>query len=293
MDAILGQAQPQELLPPVTLVQMATLNTARYFRRWDLGAIGPGYRADLIVVDDLDRFHVQMVFKDGRLVAHDGVLMEGTLPQKHALPPAAFHVAGLCAERFAVRASGQRIRVIGLVPGQVVTRALVEDAAVQDGVVVADPARDLLKVAVVERHRGTGNVGLGFIRGFGLRRGAIASSVSHDSHNVVVIGCSDEEMVRAVDAVVSMGGGQVVVAGNETLAALPLPIAGLMSDRPLEEVCERVEALSRAAQGLGCPLDSPLMTMAFMALVVIPELKLSDRGLVDVKAFQFVPLFVD
>jgi adenine deaminase len=133
---------------------------------------------------------------------------------------------------------------------------------------------------------------LGFVKGFGLQRGAIASSVAHDSHNIVVVGCSDAEMVHAVQAVVEMGGGQVVVAGGENLASVALPIAGLMSDRPLEEVCDAVEALNRTAQDLGCPLESPLMTMAFTALVVIPELKLSDRGLVDVGAFDFVPLFV-
>jgi adenine deaminase len=292
MDAILRQAQPQELLPPVTLVQMATLNTARYFRLSDLGAIAPGFRADMVVVDDIEKMTVEMVFKRGRLVARDGVLLEGMLPEKQPLPPSAFHVAGLSLERLAVPATGQRIRVIGLVPGQIITQALVEDARVEDGQVVADVERDVLKIAVVERHRGTGNVGIGFVKGFGLQHGAIASSVAHDSHNIVVVGCSDSEMLRAVEAVVGMGGGQAVVAGTETLAALPLPIAGLMSDRPLEEVRDGVEALGRAAHELGCALDTPLMTMAFMALVVIPELKLSDRGLVDVSTFQIVPLFV-
>ncbi len=293
MDTILRQAQPQELLPPVTLVQMATLNPARYFRCWDLGGIAPGYRADMVVVDNLETFQVQMVFKDGRLVAREGVLLDEALPAQRALPPSTFQVAGLRAERLAVPAAGKRLRVIGLVPGQIVTQALVEEATVVDGLAVADPSRDLAKMAVVERHRGTGNVGVGFVRGFGLRRGAIASSVAHDSHNIVVVGCSDSEMVRAVESVVALGGGQVVVAGDETLAQLPLPIAGLMSDRPLGEVCAGVEALNRAAQELGCALEAPLMTMAFMALVVIPELKLSDRGLVDVQGFQLMPLFVD
>lgn len=293
IDALLRQAQPQELLPPVTLVQMATLNPARYFRRNDLGAIAPGFRADMVVVDDIEKMGVQMVFKDGRLVARDGVLLEGTLPEQRTLPRSTLRVAGLSAARLAVPAAGERIRVIGVVPGQIVTRSLVEDARVVDGHVVADVERDVLKIAVVERHRGTGNVGLGFVKGFGLQRGAIASSVAHDSHNIVVVGCSDSEMVQAVEAVVAMGGGQAVVAGSTTLAALPLPIAGLMSDRPLAEVRDGVEALNHAARDLGCALEAPLMTMAFMALVVIPELKLSDRGLVDVRSFQFVPLSVE
>ncbi len=291
MDAILRQAQPHELLPPVTLVQMATLNTARYFRLWDLGAIAPGYRADMVVVDDLETFEVSMVFKDGRPVAQSGALLGASLPEERPIPPSTFHVPPLRAERFVIPAGGSRLRVIEVVPEQVVTRALWEEPRVEDGLAVADPERDLLKLAVVERHRGSGRVGLGFVRGFGLKRGALASSVAHDSHNIVVVGCSDAEMAAAVEAVVRMGGGQVAVAGGTVLADLPLPIAGLMSDRPLEEVRGRLEVLNRAARELGCTLEAPLMTMSFLALVVIPELKLSDRGLVDVQRFDFVPLF--
>jgi adenine deaminase len=299
MDAILRQAQRQELLPPVTLVQMVTLNPARYFHLQDLGVVAPGYRADLVVLDNLDAlraedsFRVGMVFKDGRLVAREGAILEEALPGGRLIPPAAFHVADFSAERLAVPAQGKRIRVIEVVPGQVVTRAAVEEARVEAGLAVADPERDLLKIAVVERHHGSGNIGLGFVRGFGLKQGAIASSVSHDSHNIVVVGCSDAEMARAVETIVQMRGGQVVVAGTEVLAALALPIAGLMSDRPLGEVHDWVKELNATAQRLGCTLESPLMTMSFLALVVIPELKLSDRGLVDVKVFDFVPLFVD
>ena len=293
IDAILAQAQPQELLPPVTLVQMATLNTARHFRLWDLGAVAPGYRADLLVLEDLETFRVAHVFKDGRLVAQDGVLLGDTLPAQRAIPPSCMRVPDLRAERFVITATGTRLRAIGLVPGQIITPVCVEEARVEDGIALADPERDLLQIAVVERHHGTGNIGQGFVKGFGLKRGAIASSVAHDSHNIIVIGCSAAEMAAAVEAVVKMGGGQAVVAGEQVLAELPLPIAGLMSDRPLEEVSAQVEALNRAAAGLGCALDAPLMTMSFLALVVIPELKLSDRGLVDVKTFDLVPLFVD
>jgi adenine deaminase len=291
IDAILRKAQPQELLPPVTLAQMATLNPARYFRLWDLGALAPGYRADIVVVDDLEKFNVKMVFKDGRLVAQDGKLLEGILTPQRMVAPTSFHVSDFTLERLAIPAHGKRIRVIDVVPDQVLTHALVEDAKVVDGQVVADPERDLLKIAVVERHQGTGNIGLGFVKGFGLKRGAIASSVSHDSHNIVVVGCSDIEMARAVHAVLHLKGGQAVVAGEEVLAALPLPIAGLMSDRPLEQVSKAVDALNAGAQRLGCSLKSPLMTMSFLALVVIPHLKISDRGLVDVNRFEIVPLF--
>lgn len=292
IDAILTQARPQELLPPVTLVQMATLNTARHFRLWDLGAVAPGYRADLVVLEDLEQFRVVQVFKDGRLVAREGTLLEEALPAQRPMPPTAMRVPDLRAERFSVPAGGSRVRVIGVVPGQVFTRQLVAEARLEAGLAVADPEHDLLKIAVVERHRGTGNIGLGFVQGFGFRRGAMASSVAHDSHNIVVVGCSDAEMARAVEAVVHLGGGQVVVAGDEVLAELPLPIAGLMSDRPLEEVRDRLAEMDQAAGELGCRVASPLMTMAFLALVVIPELKVSDRGLVDVQAFDFVPLFL-
>ncbi len=291
IDDILRRARARELLPPVVLIQMATLNAARYFRLWDLGAVAPGFRADLVVLDDLESFSVRMVFKDGKLVARDGALLEEALPAARALPPSTFRVPDLRPERFRIPAEGGHVRTIGVVPRQIWTRAIVEEATLEDGLAVADPERDLLKIAVVERHRGSGNIGLGFVKGFGLKRGAIASSVAHDSHNIVAVGCSDAELALAVQEVVRLQGGQVVVCGEEVLEALPLPIAGLMSDRPLEEVRRRLERLNEAARALGCTLEAPLMTMAFMALVVIPELKLSDRGLVDVQAFSFVPLF--
>jgi adenine deaminase len=183
--------------------------------------------------------------------------------------------------------------VIGVIPEQVVTRDLRREPTTDNGHIVSDPGRDLLKIAVLERHHGTGNIGLGLVQGVGLQRGAIASSVAHDSHNLIVIGASDDDMRVAVTAVADMGGGQVVVAAGQVLAACPLPIAGLMSDRPLETVRDQVEGLTAAAHELGCTLPDPLMTMSFLALPVIPSLKLTDRGLVDVNAFDFVPLYPD
>jgi adenine deaminase len=173
----------------------------------------------------------------------------------------------------------------------VVTEALRLEPTTDNGHVVSDPSRDLLKIAVIERHRSTGNVGLGLVRGFGLQRGAIASSVAHDSHNLVVVGAKDEDMHTAINALIDMGGGQVAVTDGEVRAACPLPIAGLMSDRPLEEVRDQVESLTETAHAMGCTLSDPLMTMAFMALPVIPSLKLTDEGLVDVTSFSLVPLF--
>jgi adenine deaminase len=191
----------------------------------------------------------------------------------------------------AIEASPGMVRTIGVIPEQVITEDLRLEPTVENGRVVSDPSRDLLKIAVVERHRGTGNVGLGLVKGMGLERGAIASSVAHDSHNIVVVGTSDGEMRAAVAAIVEMGGGQVVVAEGQVRAACPLPIAGLMSDQPLEQVRAQIDQVTEAAQGLGCPLPDPLMTLSFLALPVIPSLKLTDKGLVDVNQFDFVPLF--
>jgi adenine deaminase len=190
-----------------------------------------------------------------------------------------------------IEAGTGKARVVGVIPEQVVTEELHLEPTIWDGEVVSDPARDLIKMAVVERHGKGGGVGLGLARGLGLKRGAIASSVAHDSHNIVVVGATDAEMRAAVAAVAEMDGGQVVVADGEVLAACPLPIAGLMSDRPLEEVRDQVAALTAAAHELGCSLPDPLMTLSFLALPVIPALKLTDKGLVDVNRFDFVPLF--
>ena len=278
-----------EGLNPVVAIQMATLHTARYFGLKNLGAVAPGYRADLLVFDNPQDMTILQVFKAGRPVAREGEYCGPALgvPQ----PPAgAMNVAREGLD-LAVPAEGQWIKVIQVVPGQIVTRTRVERATVREGLAVADPERDLLKMAVVERHHATGNVGLGFVRGIGLRRGAIASSVAHDAHNIVVVGTSDGEMLAAIDEVIHMGGGQAVVTGGEVLARVPLPVAGLMSDQPLREVRDQVEDLARAAHSLGCALPDPAMAMSFLALEVIPELKLTDRGLVDVLKFDFVPLF--
>jgi adenine deaminase len=194
---------------------------------------------------------------------------------------------------FEVPAQGERMRVIGIVPDQLVTTEEVVEPTVEGGEVVADPDRDLVKMATIERHRGTGNVGLGFVRGLGLKRGAIAGSVAHDTHNLTVAGVSDADMRVAIGAVKEMGGGLVAVLDGEVLARVPLPIAGLMSDRPVEEVRERMEALLEAAERLGSPLHDPFMHLGFLALEVIPKLKLTDQGLVDVEAFDFVPLWID
>jgi len=276
-------------LDPVMAIQMATVNTADYFRLHNMGAVAPGYRADLLVLDDLKTVQVAQVYAAGVLVADGGRFLPDV--SSFSVPIGSSVHVDASALDFTIVAGEGPARVIGAIPGQVVTDSLRLEPTVEGGCVVSDPARDLLKIAVVERHHGTGRVGLGLVHGVGLKRGAIASSVAHDSHNLVVIGASDDDMRAAIAAVADMGGGQVAVAGGEVRAACPLPIAGLMSDRPLAEVRDQVQALTVAAHALGCTLPDPLMTMSFLALPVIPALKLTDRGLVDVRKFSLVPLF--
>jgi adenine deaminase len=277
-------------LEPVTAIQMASLNTAQFYGLPDAGAVAPGYRADLLVLDDLASVQVSRVYAAGQLVAQGGrfLVPAADLPEVPIQPSVHLDVAALDLR---LAAGEGKARVIGVIPEQIVTKDLRLAPTLENGYVVSDPERDLLKMAVVERHRGTGQVGLGLVQGVGLKRGAIASSVAHDSHNIVVVGADDDEMRAAVVAVAEMGGGQVVVVDGEIRAACPLPIAGLMSDRPLEEVRDQVANLTAAAHGLGCVLPDPLMTLSFLALPVIPALKLTDKGLVDVGKFDFVPLF--
>ncbi len=202
------------------------------------------------------------------------------------------HVRALSRDDFAI-AAAERVRVIGVEPEQLVTRSLVVNPARSNGHAVADPGRDLAKIAVVERHKGTGGVGLGFVTGFGLRRGALASSHAHDAHNVVVVGVDDHDMATAVNHLTSIGGGQVVVSDGTILADLPCPVGGLLSDRSATEVARGAVELDRAAGELGVTLPKPFMAMSFLALSVIPELRLTDRGLVDVDRFELVDLALE
>ncbi len=276
----------------VTVIQMATLNTAEWFHLRDRGAVAPGLRADLVVFSDPWDFRAEMVFAGGKLVAQDGELVV-KLPKPAITLPRAMNV-DLSALSFRLPADGHhRVRVIQLIPDQVVTGQTVEDARIEDGMAVGDPTRDLLKLAVVERHKGTGNVGLGFIRGFGLQRGALGSTVAHDSHNIIVVAAGDADLAAAAQALAEMGGGLVAVADGEVRARLPLPIAGLMADRSPATIRAEMDELTAVARELGCRLHDPFMALSFMALAVIPELKLTDKGLVDVNKFDLVPVFAD
>jgi adenine deaminase len=263
---------------PEDALVMATLNPATWHGLRAHGAIAPGYVADLVLLPDLERFEPELVLKRGRRV---GEIERPVVPEwvKHTV-----RVRHVAAGDFALGALDGPVRVIGVVPGQIITRALVEDPP------VPDPERDIAKVAVVERHLGTGRIGLGLVRGFGLRSGALASTVAHDAHNIVVVGVDDDDMARAVARLAELGGGQVVVEDRGVRAELPLPIAGLVSDAPLATVLEQSRACVEAARRLGCELTAPFQLMSFLALSVIPSLKITDRGLVDVDRFELVPL---
>ena len=278
-------------LDPVIAVQIATINPAEYFGLNKFGAIAPGYYADLCVVDDLAKFGIKMVFKNGELVAKDSNPLFSEPSRPPVVLRSTINIKWLSPDDFKVPDKGTNCNVIGLKIGQIETEKLLLRPAVRDGFVVSDTERDILKVAVIERHLASDNLGLGLIKGMGLKRGAIASSVAHDSHNIITVGTSDEDMLAAVIQIAKMKGGLAVAADGKILESLPLPIAGLMSDRTLYEVKDCLARLNKAAHKLGVTLKDPFMTLSFVALPVIPELKITDKGIVDVKQFKLINLF--
>jgi adenine deaminase len=269
---------------PRDALTIASHNAATWHGLSDRGAIAAGHRADILLLPDLEGFVPDLVLKHGRPV-----------PEVAAMPAPEWarrtvRVQPISSNELHTRSNGAPIRVIGLVPGQIVTESLVETPTVREGLAVADAERDLAKVAVVERHLGSGRIGLGFVRGFGLQRGAIASTVAHDAHNIVCVGMDDGDMARAVGRLAELGGGMVVVDARGVRAELPLAIAGLLSDQPLAVVLEQSRLLAEAVRTLGCEVEAPFHAMGFLALSVIPALKITDRGLVDVERFELVPL---
>jgi adenine deaminase len=279
-----------EGIDPVTAIRMATLNPSEYFHLHDQGAIAPARRADLVVFSDLHAPHAELVFRGGKMAAKDGEVIPWERPKRPTVLRSSMNVDWRQV-KLGIAANGNRVRVIGLIPDQLITEHLVEEMPTREGEVIADAGRDILKLAVIERHLATGNVGLGFVKGLGLKKGAIASTVAHDHHNIVVAGADDESMFSAVQAIAATRGGMAAAYGDTVLAQLPLPIAGLMSDQPIETVRRQMDEVLAAARQLGSPLHSPFMALGFLALPVIPSLKLTDQGLVDVDKFQLVSLF--
>jgi adenine deaminase len=284
----------EEGLDPVRAVQMATLNTAEHFGRREIGSISPGKVADLVVVRGLEKFKVGEVIAGGKLVARNGKLLADL--KKPVYPTFARATMRLKREvkpeDFQVRSpSGEEVKLIEVFEGDIITGYGTQKLRVEDGVVQPDPGKDVAKVAVVERHKRTGNIARGFVRGFGIREGAIASSVAHDAHSLIVVGLSDVDMATAVNSLADMGGGLIAVRDSKVLAKLELPIAGLMSERTAEEVSAKLEELHDRAKELGVRVKSPFMQLSFLSLPVVPKLKITDSGLVDVDKYKLVDLF--
>jgi adenine deaminase len=296
-------------LPPITALQIASINTARHYRLRNFGAIAPRFWADFVVFDDLKNFQVRQTYKKGVLVAENGKYLAKS-PAKISLPrstmnlryaPKDFVVVARASRPCGQKQKNtdkmpvplQKIRVIEIVPNQIVTKEIILAPKIENGQVVADTTRDILKLVVVERHRATGNVGVGFVRGLKLKSGAIGSTVAHDAHNVVVAGTNDADILFAIQELERLQGGQVCVANGKVKAELPLPIAGLVTDQPLAKAMKLIDDLNAAAQALGCDLAAPFMTLSFLALSPIPELKLTDQGLIDAVKLQKTTLFVN
>ncbi len=277
-------------LDAVEAIRLASYNTAQYFRLYQRGAIAPNFIADLVVLDDLKTFQVESVYKDGQLVAKKGTLLVDVPSVPAAGVTGTVHIGDITEEMLRIAGRPGMVEVVGIEPGQITTRRLSEEASIKDGLIVADPARDILKLVVIERHHASGNVGLGLVKGFGLRKGAIASSVAHDAHNLVIAGASDGDILKAAHVLEDMGGGFACVVDGEVLARVPLPYGGLVSPLSAAELVQQLHTLDAAAAELGCTLEHPCMTLSFLSLSVIPSLKLTDQGLIDVETFTLVPL---
>ncbi|MDY6986130.1 MAG: adenine deaminase C-terminal domain-containing protein, partial [Candidatus Thermoplasmatota archaeon] len=294
VNRVLSKAVSLGIKPEVA-IRMATLNTCEYFRIDSLGAIAPGYRADLVILKDTRDFEPEMVIKDGHVIAESKRLLI-PIKKREADVRATVNVKKMTPRSFDIKfrdTDMENINVISLIRDEIETEWIREKAKVLGGSVVSDTESDILKVCVVERHRATGRVGKGFVRGFSLKSGAMASSVAHDSHNIIVVGADDRDMHRALEAVSAYGGGLVVVNKGKVLGALKLPIGGLMSDRSIEEVSESMQNINEHAASLGCELDEPFMTLSFLTVPVIPKLRVTDMGLIDVSRQKRIPLFTE
>lgn len=293
MDALVRKAIRLGM-DPVSAIRMCTINTARHYGLENLGAVAPGKAADIVVLGDLESVRVEMVFKNGKLVARDGKLLPHALASIRPPEPlrGSINIQWLKPEYFEIAAQKGRCRVIELVPHQLLTKQDLVKPKVIGGRVVADTESDILKLVVVERHHASSHLGLGLVKGFGLKKGAIASSVAHDAHNIIAVGTNDADIMEAIIKIRKLQGGFTAVVDEKLVASLALPIAGLMSTKSVEEVERELKNLISVTRSMGCPLEDPFMAISFLSLPVIPELKLTDKGLVDVPAGKIVPLFI-
>ena len=275
---------------PIKAIQMATINTAEYFNLKKLGAIAPGYVADMLVFDNLKKLNIKMVFKNGILVAKNGKIIDGVIKEYKEKLRGTINVKWIEHNDFSLKAEAKKARVINVVPGEIITPMSIENVKIEGGYVVSDIERDILKIAVIERHMASGRIAKGLVKGFKLKKGAIASSVSHDSHNIVVIGTHDGDMYEAAVGVVKMQGGLCVALNGQVVESLPLPVAGLMSDKSADFVKDKIKKLRDLVRYLGSDLPDPFMAMSFLTLPPIPEIKITDRGIIN--NFKIVNLFV-
>ncbi|MCP8320666.1 MAG: adenine deaminase, partial [archaeon] len=286
-----------EGLDPIDAIRMVTLNPAEYYGLKNLGGISPGKCADLVVVNNLKDFNVDFVMIDGKIVAKNGQYLLQTkekLADKTIMKTMNLrevHPEDLTI-KYAEKKNFVTVRVIGIIENQIYTKELRHELEVKDGKLVSDSEQDLLKICVVERHKNSGRIGKGFVKGFGLKKGAIASSIAHDSHNMIVVGVNDKDMCLAINRLRGIGGGIIAIDDEKILGELPLPVAGLMSTWKAENIVVNLKKLYEEVSKLGCSLIAPFMTLSFLALPVIPELKITDYGLVDVGKFDLVSLIV-
>ena len=297
LDHIVRRAV-EEGIDVITAIQMVTINCAQCFQMdHDFGSIAPGKCADMVLLNNLDDIQVTKVWIDGDLVAQDGKMTKEFAP--YSYPDWATHSMHvgetITKDTFKIPASKDQVtvRAIEVIPAKVGSFERHVTLQAKDGYLESDPSQDVLKTVVFERHHNTGKKGFGFVKGFGITCGAMASTVAHDAHNLLVIGTNDEDMALAANTLIECGGGMVAVKNGKVLGVVPLPIAGLMNDKPLEEMSQMVETLEGAWAKIGCTMPSPFMTMALIPLACLPELRLTDRGLVDCTTFQFVPLEVE
>ena len=276
---------------PIKAVQCASLNTAEYFGLKNLGAIAPGYKADLLILPDLKSFKPDFVLKDGKVIVENGKLISELEDFETPSMRGSVNVKWIELDDFKIKATSKTVKAIEVIPHQLVTKSINSEIKLVDGNAVSNVDNDTLKICVIERHRATGNIGKGFVKGFNLKSGAIASTVAHDSHNMIIVGTNDYDIYIAAVELVKSQGGKVVVNNGEVISKLSLPIAGLMSDKEFSYVLEKCAELNNASHSIGCTLEDPFMTMAFMSLPVIPELKITDKGIFDTNKFDFIDIF--
>jgi len=283
----------EEGIPPITAIQMASLNAAECYGLLDRGALAPGLRADIVLLDDLTDFHVYQVFIKGEEVSREGKYLPEVQRYDISAVQGCFNVKDFSVDKLRLKSRSRRVNVIDILPGGVVTaKGTTEVTLNQEGDFVWQPDQDIAKIAVIERHNGTGNIGLALLRGYGIKSGAVALSIAHDSHNIITVGTNDEDMAFAVDNLIKQGGGIVLVKNGDVINSMPMVVGGIMCDRPGEWVSEKLAQIHKDAyEQLGINKEvEPVMTLCFMSLAVIPEIKLTDKGLFDVMQHTFIPI---